>query len=97
MSSCSKLNLINLKHKKIFTILDDTSRCANGGDVKHHNTFLSFYRKQHWNRALKMIDLNEITYPELKGYYQMMRERIETLKINRPGKGWDTIYRATSK
>jgi adenylate cyclase len=96
-----ELDKIAVKGKKegvrIFTILDDTSRCANGGDVKHHNTFLSFYRKQHWNRALKMIDLNEITYPELKGYYEMMRERIKTLKVNRPGKGWDTIYRATSK
>ena len=44
-----------------------------------------------------MIDLNEITYPELKGYYEMMRERIQTLRVNKPGKGWDTIYRATSK
>ena len=96
-----ELDKIAVKGKKegvkIFTVLDDVSRCSNGGDAKHHETFLSFYRKQHWNRALKMIDLNQITYPELKGYYEMMRERIETLKVNKPGKGWDTIYRATSK
>ena len=40
---------------------------------------------------------NQITYPELEGYYEMMKERIESLKKNKPGKGWDTIYRATSK
>ena len=96
-----ELDKIAVKGKKegvrIFTVLNNTSLCSNGGSVEHHNTFLSFYRKQHWNRAIKMIDLNQITYPELKDYYEMMRERIENLKKNRPGKGWDTIYRATSK
>jgi len=96
-----ELDKIAVKGKKegvrIFTVLNDTSRCSNGGSVEHHNKFLSYYRKQHWNRALKVIELNQITYPELSDYYEMMKERIGTLKINKPGKGWDTIYRATSK
>ena len=89
-----ELDKIAVKGKKegvrIYTVISE-------GDISHHETFLSYYRKQHWNRALKMIELNQITYPELEGYYEMMKERIESLKKNKPGKGWDTIYRATSK
>ena len=89
-----ELDKIAVKGKKegvrIYTVISE-------GDISHHKTFLSYYRKQHWNRALKMIELNLITYPELNGYYKMMKERIENLKKSKPGKGWDTIYRATSK
>jgi len=44
-----------------------------------------------------MIELNQNTYPELKDYYEMMKERIQELKLNSLSKDWDTIYRATSK
>ena len=52
-----QLDMIAVKGKKegvrIFTILDDVSRCANGGSVEHHNTFLTYYRAQRWDDALK--------------------------------------------
>ena len=70
---------------------------ANGGDVEHHNTFLTYYRAQRWDDALKIIELNKITYPELSEYYEMMRDRINHLKEDQPGEDWDTIFRATSK
>ena len=82
---------------RIFTILNDTGLASHGGSAEHHNTFLEYYRDRRWGDAIKMAELNKITYPELEEYYDMMGERIDHLKKDDPGKDWDTIFRATSK
>jgi adenylate cyclase len=96
-----ELDKIAVKGKKegvrIYTILSDVGLASHGGSAKHHNTFLTLYRAQRWDDALKLLELNKITYPELCGYYEMMEDRIDHLKEDEPGEDWDTIFRATSK
>ena len=96
-----ELDKIAVKGKKegvrIYTILNDTGLASHGGSTDHHETFLTCYRAQRWDEALKMIQLNKITYSELSQYYDMMEDRINHLKEDEPGEDWDTIFRATSK
>jgi|3_EtaG_2_1085321.scaffolds.fasta_scaffold08370_4 adenylate cyclase len=96
-----ELDKIAVKGKKegvrIFAVLEDTSYANHSGDVTHHNTFLQYYRSRQWGRAIKLAELNKLTYPELREYYQMMEARIAHLKEDDPGEDWDTIFRATSK
>ena len=96
-----ELDKIAVKGKKegvrIFTILNDTGLASHGGSAEHHNTFLEYYRDRRWGDAIKMAELNKITYPELEEYYHMMGERIDHLREDDPGENWDTIFRATSK
>ena len=83
------LDKIAVKGKKegvrIYTILSDVGLASHGGSAKHHNTFLTLYRAQRWDDALKLLELNKITYPELCGYYEMMEDRIDHLKEDEPG------------
>jgi len=96
-----ELDKIAVKGKKegirIYTVLNDTGLACHGGAPEHHNTFLQYYRSRQWDNALKLIELNIVTYPELEEYYEMMKDRIYHLKEDDPGEGWDTIFRATSK
>ena len=90
-----ELDMIAVKGKKegvrIYTVLED------GIDISYHDKFIEFYRQRKWTAALKLLELNTITYPYLERYYSMMKERISLLKKAKLTDTWDTIYRATSK
>jgi adenylate cyclase len=61
--------------------------------------FLTLYRKGAWDVALLFVNdmiREKAFYGEMQSYYEMMRERIETMKKS-PPKDWDGVYRATSK
>ena len=96
-----ELDMIAVKGKKegirIFTVLSDTGLAAHGGSSDKHEVFLNLYRNREWDKAVIKAKENQKIYSELSGYYDMMIERIEHLKLDDPGKDWDTIFRATSK
>lgn len=92
-----ELDLIAVKGKtepaRIYTVLEkkyDKAEIA-------HNKFLAYYRSGNWGPALAMAsEMGQLFDGELKGYYEMMVERIDELARKHKGP-WDGIYRATSK
>ena len=92
-----ELDLIAVKGKtepaRIYTVLEKKNDKAEIA----HNRFLEAYRNAEWNRALIMAsEMGKLFDGHLKGYYEMMVERIDELSKNHKGP-WDGIYRATSK
>ena len=66
--------------------------------VKQHEKFISFYRRQNWEIALKFaVDLRDEFNGTLTKYYDNMRERIIELQSANLPQDWDGVYRATSK
>ena len=96
-----ELDTIAVKGKeegiKIYTLLSDTGLASHGGDTKDHEMFLHYYKSRIWDEAIKMGTKNKNKYPELSEYYTMMMFRIDYLKEDDPGEGWDAIYRLTTK
>ena len=66
--------------------------------TNQHEKFLTFYRSQNWEIALKFaVDLRGEFNGTLTKYYDMMRERIIELQSADLPQEWDGVYRATSK
>ena len=66
--------------------------------VKQHEKFISLYRSQNWEIALKFaVDLRDEFNGTLTKYYDNMRERIIELQSANLPQDWDGVYRATSK
>jgi len=89
-----ELDTIAVKGKtegvKIYTILSTLKNKPN------HDAFLTAYRKQEWDNALKHAKFNKRGIPQLSNYYDMMSDRILELKEQNPI-DWDGIYRSSSK
>jgi len=91
-----ELDCIAVKGKKegvrIFTLIDDADWAKS--HEKNHIRFLSFYYEGDWNRAKTYAkECKKLFNGKLEHYYDMMLERME----NDPPKGFDGVYRATSK
>jgi adenylate cyclase len=91
-----ELDCIAVKGKKegvkIFTIIDSAD-WANSHE-KNHIRFLSFYYEGDWGRARTYAkESKKLFNGKLEHYYDMMLERME----DGPPKGFDGVYRATSK
>jgi adenylate cyclase len=89
-----ELDTIAVKGKtegvKIYTILSTLKNKPN------HDAFLTAYKKQEWDNALKHAKFNKRGIPQLSNYYDMMSDRILELKEQNPI-DWDGIYRSSSK
>ena len=90
-----ELDLLAVKGKtepaKIFTVLEKMDSAAE----KAHNKFLAYYRSGDWQRARSMALASKPMWNgQLASYYEMMFDR---MKGQEAPKGWDGIYRATSK
>jgi adenylate cyclase len=89
-----ELDTIAVKGKtegvKIYTILSTLSNHLN------HEAFLTAYKEQDWDKALKHAKFNKRGIPALSNYYDMMSDRILELK-KQDTTNWDGIYRSSSK
>jgi adenylate cyclase len=63
-------------------------------ETEQHTQFLQCYYSGDWKTAKQMIGLCKNVTPEMSKYYDAMAERIAD---GVAPKGWDGIYRATSK
>ena len=94
-----ELDLIAVKGKKegvrIFTVFkpEEDSRI----DASMHAKFLYSYRARDWDNAKVLAGQLIQKMPFMQDYYEMMLERIEQFENDDPGKGWDGVFRATSK
>lgn len=94
-----ELDLIAVKGKKegvrIFTVFkpEEDSRI----DASMHAKFLYSYRERDWDNAKVLAGQLIQKMPFMQDYYEMMLERIEQFENDDPGKGWDGVFRATSK
>ena len=91
-----ELDLIAVKGKtepaRIYTVVQKKDTAAERAHVR----FLDAYRSGEWGRAMSMAyEMGPLWKGELKGYYEAMLERMNTMK-EAPA-NWDGIYRATSK
>jgi adenylate cyclase len=90
-----ELDLLAVKGKtepvSIYTVVKNRDILA----MNLHQEFLTAYRKGRWDIARSMLpNLKPLFDGELVDYYKMMAERMESYS---PPKGFDGVYRATSK
>ena len=65
---------------------------------RQHEKFIPWYRSKAWKLARKWVDDLENEFGGMmKGYYSMMRDRIEELEKEDLPDDWDGVYRATTK
>lgn len=94
-----ELDLIAVKGKKegvrIFTVFKQED--SGLLDQSTHAKFLYSYRSRDWDNAKTLGNQLIEKMPFMKDYYEMMLERVEQFENDDPGKGWDGVFRATSK
>ena len=86
---------------KIYTVLDHYNMDLPDHikiSQSTHRKFLSAYREQRFDMATKIAQSLTTAWDyKLKDYYAMMLERIQHLRQDPPGPGWDGVYRAKTK
>ena len=68
--------------------------------LESHNAMLQAYRAQEWDRAAELVAECRSKLEKklgMKKYHDLMDERIEALRANPPGPGWDGVAEATAK
>jgi len=90
------------KPVRIFTALGDNHTGKKTAFKKFrvaHKLFLRDYRRMNFEGAANRVpDLMQNHYgQELKGYYEVMLNRMEEFQTTPPEANWDGVYEATSK
>lgn len=100
-----ELDCIAVKGKKegvtIYTVFynPDVSVAADWVAARDlHNLMLSYYRKQEWETAVKIVnDLKGEFDGNMDQYYDLWLERIEEMRNANLPADWDGVFRAQSK
>lgn len=100
-----ELDLLRVKGKNepvhIFTLIGDEQVAQSENFKLWHlaqNRMLSAYRTGNFEEAgIILSGCRALSKGRLSAYYDMYQDRIDTLKTNRPGEGWDGVFVATTK
>ncbi len=100
-----ELDLLRVKGKnepvRIYTLVGDDKMAQS--DSFHewkeaHDRMLLSYRKLDLDNAVHTLtECRALSSGRITGYYDMMAERMESLKQNRPNGDWDGVFTATTK
>lgn len=88
--------------EKIFALLGDemvSEKPVLKDLIATHAEMLAAYREQDWGRAALILTQNSAIYTDAQvpKLANLFAARIETLKANPPGPGWDGVFSATQK
>lgn len=99
-----ELDLIRVKGKnepaRIFTVLGDAKRADEAFREWQslHARMMAAYRAQDFDGAESLLcQCRDRADPAMHKFYDIFAARIDALKENRPGDGWDGVYDAISK
>jgi len=97
-----KLDRVAVKGKKegveIYEVIGEKSDVSDEmkKELQQYNQALEAYFNQQWDAALASMQTLHQAHPETK-VYKLYVERINHIKSSPPSKGWDGIYRHTTK
>ena len=94
-----ELDLIAVKGKsqgvRVFTLKGGkefaVSQAFQEQQQTHHD-MLTAYRSQDWNLANDLAQRLQVATPDMQQYYDLIRNRIRTLKKNPPPSDWKGLY-----
>ncbi len=100
-----ELDLLRVKGKnepvRIYTLIGDEKMAQSESFHEWkdaHDRMLASYRKLDLSSAAHALaECRSFSSGRISGYYDMMTERMEALKQNRPNDGWDGVFTATTK
>jgi hypothetical protein len=99
-----ELDLIAVKGKKeavrIFALLGDPEVAASAGFGQlraRHLSMLEAYRAQQWEEARALADECRALDPGLDDLYDVYAMRIQAMKLDPPGPGWNGVFVATRR
>jgi adenylate cyclase len=80
---------------RIFSLIGDASFARSEVFIRAQSLqsqMLDLYRARQWEEALERLEqLDQLGLDRCKGYWSMMRERIEGLRVHPPEADWDGV------
>ena len=86
---------------RIFSLIGDASFARSEVFIRAQSLqseMLDLYRAGQWEEALERLgQLDQLGLDRCKGYWSMMRERIEGFRVHPPDADWDGVKRSLVK